>query len=59
MITKSGARIHIDKITLANGATDENFQNVVLEGAKGRVAVARVLVQEVLDSFEQAVEEIM
>ena len=59
MITKSGARIHIDKITLANGAIDENFQNLVLEGAKGRVAVARVLVQEVLDSFEQALEEIM
>ena len=59
MIATSGARIYIDKVTLANGHVDENFQNVNLEGVKDRVAVARVLVQEVLDSFEQAIEEIM
>jgi|EP01043_Picozoa_sp_COSAG02_P064083 hypothetical protein len=59
MITKSGARIHIDKVTLANGDIDESVQNLILEGAKDRVAVARVLVQEVLDSFEHAIEEIM
>jgi hypothetical protein len=59
MITKSGARIHIDKVTLANGDVDESAQNVILEGAADRVAVARVLIQEVLNSFEDAIEEIM
>ena len=59
MITKSGARIRIDKVTLANGDVDESVQNVILEGAIDRVAVARVLIQEVLNSFEHAIEEIM
>lgn len=59
MISRSGARIRIDKITLANGGIDETRQNVVIEGTQDRVSVAQVLVQEVLDSFEQAIEEIM
>ena len=59
MMAKSGARIRIDKVILANGDIDENVQNVVLEGAQDRVAIARVLVQEVLESFDQAIEEIM
>jgi|EP01044_Picomonas_judraskeda_P007477 5S rRNA maturation endonuclease (ribonuclease M5) len=59
MMAKSGTRIRIDKVILANGDVDESVQNVVLEGAQDRVAVARVLVQEVLETFEQAIEEIM
>ena len=59
MMAKSGTRIRIDKVILANGDVDESVQNVVLEGAQDRVAVARVLVQEVLEIFEQAIEEIM
>ena len=59
MMAKSGTRIRIDKVILANGDVDESVQNVVLEGAQDRVAVARVLVQEVLETFELAIEEIM
>jgi hypothetical protein len=59
IVTKSGAEIKIDRVAVGEGGYSEEFQPVIIQGRKDRVAVAKLLIQEVVESCELAVEEAM